>query len=78
MSHRPWCGNDTYALGLGVLKPHAMVWAKATRRHGRHQTCHIIYLQEGVSDLVRMYVGYRRPFQHANKYHLNKYSFQFD
>jgi hypothetical protein len=61
ISHHPWCGDDAYALGLGVLKPHAMVWAKAARRHGWHQTCQIIYSQEGVSDLVQMYVGYHRP-----------------
>jgi hypothetical protein len=34
MRHRPWCGDDTYALGWGALMPHAMVWAKAARRHG--------------------------------------------
>ena len=27
--HCTWCGDDAYALGLGVLKQHAMVWAKA-------------------------------------------------
>jgi hypothetical protein len=34
MGHRPWCGDDAYALGLGVLKRHAMIWAKAARCHG--------------------------------------------
>jgi hypothetical protein len=37
--YHPWCGDDAYALGLGDLKPHAMVWAKAAWRHGWHQTC---------------------------------------
>ena len=32
--HRPWCGDDDYVLGLGVIKPQAMVGAKAARRHG--------------------------------------------
>ena len=34
MGHRPWCGADAYALGLGVLERNAMIWAKAARRHG--------------------------------------------
>jgi hypothetical protein len=25
MSHRPWCGDDAYALGRGVIKPQA-IW----------------------------------------------------
>jgi hypothetical protein len=29
--HRPWCGHDTYALDWGVIKPKAMVGAKAAR-----------------------------------------------
>ena len=33
---------------------------KAARGHGWHRTCQIIYLQEGVSDLIRMHIGYRR------------------
>jgi len=33
--HRPWCEDDgAYALGLGVLTHHAMLGAKAARRHG--------------------------------------------
>ena len=32
--HRPWCGDDAYALGWGVIKPQAMVGAKAALRHG--------------------------------------------
>ena len=43
--HHPWCGDDAYALGLGDLKPHAMVWAKAAWHHGWHQTCQKNYLQ---------------------------------
>ena len=31
--HRPWCGDGAYALGLGVLKPHTMVGAKAAQHH---------------------------------------------
>jgi hypothetical protein len=34
MGHCPWCGDDAYALGLGVLKQHAMIWAKAAQCHG--------------------------------------------
>ncbi len=32
--HRPWCGDDAYALGWGVIKKQAMVGALATRHHG--------------------------------------------
>ncbi len=32
--HHPWCGDDAYALDWGVIKPQAMVGAKATRHHG--------------------------------------------
>ncbi len=30
----PWCGDDAYALGWGVLTTQAMVEAKADPRHG--------------------------------------------
>jgi hypothetical protein len=33
-SHHPWCGDDAYALGRGVIKPQAMLGAKATLGHG--------------------------------------------
>jgi hypothetical protein len=33
MHHRPQCGGDVYALGLGILKQQAMVGAKAAQRH---------------------------------------------
>ena len=33
-SHHPWCGDDAYALGRGVIKPQAMVGAKAALGHG--------------------------------------------
>ncbi len=32
-SHHPWCGDDAYALGRGVIKPQAMVGAKAALGH---------------------------------------------
>jgi hypothetical protein len=32
--HCLWCGDDTYALGWGVIKPQAMVQAKAAHHHG--------------------------------------------
>ncbi len=32
--HRTWCGDEAYALGWGVIKPQAMVGAKAARHHG--------------------------------------------
>jgi len=32
--HRLWCGDDAYALGRGVIKPQAMLGAKAARGHG--------------------------------------------
>jgi hypothetical protein len=31
---RPWCGDDAYALGWGVLTTQAMVGAKAAPHHG--------------------------------------------
>jgi hypothetical protein len=30
----PWCGDDAYVLGWGVLTTQAMVGAKAAPRHG--------------------------------------------
>jgi hypothetical protein len=33
-SHHTWCGDDAYALGQGVIKPQAMVGAKAALGHG--------------------------------------------
>ena len=33
-SHHPWCGDDVYALGRGVITPQAMVGAKAALGHG--------------------------------------------
>jgi hypothetical protein len=32
--HRPWCGDDTRALGWGIGMHQAMVWAKAAHHHG--------------------------------------------
>ncbi len=32
--HRPWCGDDTCMLGLGIGMHQAMVWAKAADHHG--------------------------------------------
>ena len=34
MNHHPWCGDDAITLGWGVIKPQAMVGAKAACRHG--------------------------------------------
>ena len=34
MRNRSWCGDDAYALGLGVLVPQGKVGAKAAPRHG--------------------------------------------
>ncbi len=31
--HHPWCGDNAYALGWGVIKPQAMVEAKVARHH---------------------------------------------
>jgi hypothetical protein len=33
-SHHPWCGDDAYAIGRGVIKPQAMVGAKAELGQG--------------------------------------------
>ena len=33
-SHLSWCGDDAYGLGQGLIKPHAMVGAKAARGYG--------------------------------------------
>jgi hypothetical protein len=33
--HRPWCGDDTCTLGLGVGMHQAMVWSKAADYHGK-------------------------------------------
>ena len=65
--HRPWCGDGVDALGLGILKPHAMVGAKAASCHGWQWTCQIIYSQEGVSDMVRLYLG-DYTYQNVHKY----------
>ena len=32
--HRPWCGDDTCALGWGVGMHRGMVWAKTADHHG--------------------------------------------
>ena len=32
--HRPWCGDDTCTLGLGIGMHQAMVWSKAADHHG--------------------------------------------
>jgi hypothetical protein len=32
--HRSWCGDDAYVLDWGIIKPHAMVGAKAACHHG--------------------------------------------
>jgi hypothetical protein len=32
--HLLWCGDDAYALSWGVIKPQAMVEAKAAHHHG--------------------------------------------
>jgi hypothetical protein len=32
--HCPWFGDDVYMLGWGVIKPQAMVGAKAAHHHG--------------------------------------------
>ena len=37
MRNCPWCGDNAYALGLGVLVPQGTEGAKAARCHGQHQ-----------------------------------------
>jgi hypothetical protein len=32
--HCPWCGDNAYALGWGIIKQQAMVGANATPHHG--------------------------------------------
>jgi hypothetical protein len=32
--HHPWCDHDIYVLGWGLIKPQAMVGAKAACHHG--------------------------------------------
>jgi hypothetical protein len=32
--HCLWCGDDAYVLGWGIIKPQAMVEAKAAHHHG--------------------------------------------
>ncbi len=34
----PWCGDDAYVLGWGILTPKAMVGAKAAPHHGCGET----------------------------------------
>jgi len=34
MSHHPWYGDDAYAVGWGLIKPQAMVGARAACGHG--------------------------------------------
>ena len=35
--HPSWCGDDAYALGLGVLVPQGTVGSKAAQHHGCHK-----------------------------------------
>ncbi len=52
MRHRPWCVDDTYALGWGALTPHAMVWAKAAQYHGCGDSIKIFFsAQDGFLNL---------------------------
>jgi hypothetical protein len=64
----PWCEDDAYGLGWGVIKPQAMVEAKAACHHGDSS--------KGVLDLVRLYVGYYTIRSDATKYTLNLYKFK--
>ena len=56
-SHHPWCGDDTYALGRGVIKPQAMVGAKAALGHGDTGVPQYLCHKWDFFDLVRFYVG---------------------
>ena len=53
----PWCGDDTYALGWGILKTQAMVGAKAAPHYGCGET-RKYFFANGVLILVCLYVGY--------------------
>ncbi len=64
---RPWCGDDVYVLGWGVLMPQVMVQAMRPDAMVDTLCLQIIYSQEGFLGLVRLYVGHRRNKGHANK-----------
>jgi hypothetical protein len=67
----PWCGDDAYALGWGVLTIQAMVGAKATLRHGCGEKQKKVFAQEAAIFLVQFYIGYDRTGCHAQNYILN-------
>jgi hypothetical protein len=45
----PWCRDDAYALGWGVLTTQAMVGAKAALHHGCRET-QKLFIRKGVFD----------------------------
>jgi hypothetical protein len=53
----PWCGDDAYALGWGVLTTQAMVGAKAALRHGCGEKQKKVFAQEAAFFPVQFYVG---------------------
>ncbi len=67
MCTRPWCGDDAYVLGWGVLTPQAVVRAMRPDAMVDTSCLQIIYLQEGFGGLVRLYVGYCRNKSLTNK-----------
>jgi hypothetical protein len=67
MRTRPWCGDDVYVLGWGVLTPQAMVQAMQPDAMVDTLCSQIIYSQEGFLGLVQLYIGHRRNKGHANK-----------
>ncbi len=63
----PWCGDDAYALGWGVLTPQAMVRAMRPDAMVDTWCLQIINSQEGFWGLVQLYVGYCRNKSLTNK-----------
>ena len=65
--HNPWCGDDAYVLGWGVLLSQEMVGAKLFGFHGWHPCSQNNLFTRGVLGPVRLYVGYFTIRSHTNK-----------
>ncbi len=64
---RPWCGDDVYVLGWGVLTPQAMVQAMQPDTMVGTLCSQIIYSQKWFVGLVQFLHVIRRVQSHANK-----------
>ena len=55
--HRPWCGGDIDALGLGAAGSYATLGAKAATHHGRRIFLAYSVAELGLIPYVGCYVG---------------------